>query len=164
MGKGKGGKKKAKADAERGSGTPFTDALRARDGFVLAERVELLLRGDKHLPFPRNELLANRAIGVVPIDQVKKIGRDRHRQFVAGERHPALLLRRERHVALKILTRRQAIFELPGPVLPLLGRHMLPEPLPFKPTGTILGVSHVLAQLGASALAVKRQTSLAQCD
>lgn len=37
MGKGKGGKKKAKADAERGSGTPFTDALRARDGFVLAE-------------------------------------------------------------------------------------------------------------------------------
>ena len=110
--------------------------------FVLTERVEHLPRGDDHLVATGDDLLADRAIRVVPVDQVEKIRRDRQRQLLLGEEAARPFPGRQRHVALQLLDGREPVLQLPGPVPPVRLRHMRPKPLPGEPCGAVFGVGH----------------------
>ena len=59
---------------------------------------------------------------------------------------PGVVLGRQGHVLLELLDCGQPVLELPGPVLPLRLRHMLPKPLAVEPLGSVFGVGHRLAR------------------
>ena len=111
--------------------------------FVLAERVEHLARGNHHLVTARDELLAQRAIGVPAVDEVEKIRRDRERKLLVGEEATGFLGRRECHMPLELLHRRDAVLQLPSPVAPIGFRHVLPKALALEPGGAVFRVGHV---------------------
>ncbi len=117
---------------------------RHRRVFVFAERIEHFFGVKLRLARTRNHLQPDGTVGIITINQVKKIRGDRHRQLVAREEHPGALVRRERHVALEVLQLGQAVFELPAPVIPIACGNVLPMSLAFKPGGTVFGVSHVV--------------------
>jgi hypothetical protein len=52
------------------------------------------------------------------------------------------LLCRERHHALELIQGRDAVFQLPAPILPIGLWHVLPMALTFKPNGAIFSVWH----------------------
>jgi hypothetical protein len=109
---------------------------------VLAQRIEPLLCGQGHLALARDDLLANRAVRVVAVDEVEKIRRDRERQFLVREQAARPLLGRERHVALELLDGREPVLELPRPILPVGCRDVLPKSLALKPGGAVFLVRH----------------------
>ena len=62
------------------------------------------------------------------VNQVEKVRRDGQRELVICEFCAGKFLRRERgHQALQLLGRRDAMFELPTPVLPVGVRNVMPE-------------------------------------
>ena len=86
---------------------------------ILPQRIQHLPRGNHHLIAPRNDLLANRAVRISPIDEVEKIRRDRERELLFGEKTAGFLLWRQGQVTLQLLNRGQPILQLPRPVLPI---------------------------------------------
>ncbi len=79
----------------------------------------------------RNDLPPDGTVLIHRIDQVEKIRRDGQRKLVVCEFRAGELLRRERgHQALQLFRRRDAVFELPAPVVPLGIRNVAPEAAP----------------------------------
>ena len=109
---------------------------------VLPQRIEPLLHRQGHLAPARDDLLANRAIRVVAVDEVEKIWRDRERQLLVREQAARPFLGRKRHATLELLAGRETVLELPRPVLPVGCRDVLPKALALKPGGTVFLVRH----------------------
>src|SRR5438445_13843970 len=110
--------------------------------FILSQRIEPLLRTREHLGFTRYDLESDRTLGIVDVDQVEKIRRDRQCELVPGKSDASALLGRERHVTLQLVEGRDAVLQLPTPVLPICCRDVLPMTLAFKPGGAIFDVCH----------------------
>ena len=100
---------------------------------VLAARVAHLPR--RHVRFldPRDDLPANRAVLVGRVNEIEEVRRDGQRQLVIGQRRPGDFLRRQRrHQPLKLFDRRNAVFELPMPIIPVGIGHVGPKPPPRR--------------------------------
>ena len=115
---------------------------RHRRMLVLAERIEHFLLRHDHFVAARDDLPADRAVRIVAIDEVEKIGRDREGQLVIGKQAARLFLRRERHELLKLGRARDAVLQLPVPIPPFGFGKMLPQPLAFEPAVAVFSVGH----------------------
>ena len=117
---------------------------------VLSERIEALLLADHHLTRAGNDLLANRAVGIVTVDQVEKIRGDRERQLLVCKGAASLLVGGERHELLELGHRRNTILQLPNPITPVTRGNVLPESLAFEPSSAVFSVGHRFSgQLGS---------------
>ena len=67
----------------------------------------------------RDHLAADRAVGIVLVDHVEEVRRDRHRQLRAGKQHARPLLIGEIHARLEIRERIDAVAELPFVIVPV---------------------------------------------
>ena len=93
---------------------------------ILAARVGHFLRSVPALLDPRDHLAADRAIGVVAIDQVEIVRRDRHRQLAACQQHAGALLVGELQPFFQRRQRGDAVLQLPGGVVPFGHRFRRP--------------------------------------
>ena len=73
-----------------------------RHRMIFAHRIQQLLGRLHHLTGPGNDLFADRAEGVVAVDQVEKVGRDREGQLVVGVAAPLVFLGGKRHQRLEL--------------------------------------------------------------
>ena len=87
---------------------------------VLAARVGQVGRFVGHLLDARNDLTADRAIGIERIDQVKEVGRDAHGQLGIGEENPGMLFAGQLDLSRQVIERFDTMPHLPLPVVPLL--------------------------------------------
>jgi hypothetical protein len=94
---------------------------------VLTARVGHVVRRRPALLHTRDNLPANRAVRIVPLDQIEKVRRDRQREFRAGEQDTVPFVIGELEMLLELRQRGDAILELPPPIVPLLGRHIRPK-------------------------------------
>src|SRR5690606_38154163 len=78
---------------------------------LFSHRVQHLFGCNTHLLLSRDQLLADRAIGVLSINQVKEIRSDRQREFLIGKITPRLLLRSKGKVFFYLLNRRDTVLE-----------------------------------------------------
>ena len=73
-------------------------------------------------------MAADGALGVLRVDEVKKLRRDGHRQFGVGQaRALGFRFGEIRDVLLQLLQRGDAVFELPLPVVPICIGHAFPR-------------------------------------
>ena len=86
---------------------------------ILAERIEHFFLTHHRFAAPRNQLLPNRTIWVVAVDQVEEIRGDRERQLLTGKKATGLLVGRERHMLFKLGHTRDSVLQLPHPVAPI---------------------------------------------
>jgi hypothetical protein len=93
---------------------------------VLPARIGHVVRRGPGFLDPWDDLAPNRAIGVVSLDQVKKMGRDGESELGAGEENAAAFFIRQLQVLLELGERRHPIFQLPFPVIPKLRRNVRP--------------------------------------
>ena len=107
----------------------------ARDGHgaFFADRILGLADGDIGLLDARDDLTADRAIRILRIDEIEEVRRDRERELVRGEEAPFPLLLGQLQQLLQLGQRRDAVTQLPMPVVPLRGRHVLPSALAGMP-------------------------------
>ncbi len=85
---------------------------------IFAARVRHVVgRGPGFLD-PRDDLPPDRAVGIVSLDQVEEMWRDGERELVAGKQHTGPLLIGEGEMLLELRQSRDAILELPFPVIP----------------------------------------------
>ena len=97
-------------------------------------RVAVLGQGVLHHPgegpqlrADRDDLAADRVVGIVGVDQRHEVGRDVHPELVRRRQALALVVGQVEDL-LELLERVQAVGELPAPVVPLLVRRVLPDP------------------------------------
>ena len=93
---------------------------------VLTARVGHLGGGNRSLPDMGDDLPADRAVGILALDQIEIMGRDGEGQLVARKDHASTLLRSEEEVLLKPLQCGDPVAKLPLPVIPLVGWNLLP--------------------------------------
>ena len=74
----------------------------------------------------RNDLAPDRTIGIIALDQVEKVRRDGKRQFVAGKQNAVAFFIGKFEQLLELRQRRDAIFQLPFPIVPLLSWNIRP--------------------------------------
>ena len=96
---------------------------------VLGEGVLHHPREGAQLRADRDDLAADRVVGIVGIDERDEVGRDVHPELV-GRREPLALVVGQVEDLLEILERVEPLRELPAPVVPLLVRNVLPDPGP----------------------------------
>lgn len=77
----------------------------------------------------RDHLPANRAIGIGGMDEVEKMGRDGSRELRASEQNARALFLAQSQVALDLLKRLHAVFQLPLRRIPVVGRDVLTGPV-----------------------------------
>ena len=81
----------------------------------------------------RDDLPADGAMFIRRINEVEKIGRDGERELVVGEFRAGVLFRCERgHQTLQLFQRRDAVLELPVPVVPVGIGNVVPEAAPGR--------------------------------
>ena len=98
---------------------------------ILAARVAHFPRRGVHFLDAGNHLPADRTVFVRRVDQVEKVRRDGEGQFMVGQSGARVFLRRQRrHQPPELFERRDAVFELPAPVVPVSVRHVRPEAAP----------------------------------
>ena len=93
---------------------------------VLAAGICHFLRGRPALLDTRDHLAADRAIGIVFVDQVEKVRGDGHRQLRAGEQHARAFLIGEIDACFEIREGIDAVAELPFGIGPMLHRGVRP--------------------------------------
>ena len=76
---------------------------------------------------PRHHLPPDRTGGILGIDQIEKMRRDRHRQLLPREQNPGTLLAAQSNLPFECLERVDAVFELPAPIVPIRFRRPRPE-------------------------------------
>ena len=102
-------------------------------GAFFADRILGFAGGDIGLLDPRDDLTADRAVRVLRVDQVEEMRRDRKRQLMGGEEAPFPLLLGQFQHLFQLGQRRDAVAQLPMPVVPLRGGHVLPSALAGMP-------------------------------
>jgi hypothetical protein len=66
----------------------------------------------------REIVLHDRVIGIVSRQQVKKVGRNGQREFIAGQQNAAAFLVAQFQMFLELREGGNSIFELPSPIVP----------------------------------------------
>ena len=89
---------------------------------IFPARVRHVVRRGPCFFDPRDDLSPDRAIGIVALDQIEKMRRDREREFVAGKQHAGAFFIGKGEMLLELRQRGDAILELPFPVIPEFGR------------------------------------------
>ena len=107
----------------------------ARDGHgaFLADRVLGFARSDIGFFDARDDLPTDRTVRILGVDQVEEMGRDRQGQLMRGKETTFPLFLGQRQPLLELRKGGDAVAELPVPVVPLRGGHVLPEPLAGMP-------------------------------
>src|SRR5439155_21584756 len=72
---------------------------------------------------PRDDLTPDRIFRIITRDQIKKMRRDREREFVAREEHSSALLLAKIEVVFELSERSDPVFELPFPIVPEFRRN-----------------------------------------
>ena len=103
------------------------DQSRYRHMRILAARIGHFERRPVSLFDPRDHLAPDRAIWIVRINEIEKMGRDGQRKFVTGQNNPSALFGRERNLLFELLQVGDTVFKLPFPVVPELGNNIGPE-------------------------------------
>jgi hypothetical protein len=96
---------------------------------VLGEGVLHHPREGAQLRADRDDLAADRVVGIVGIDERDEVGRDVHPELV-GRRETFALVVGQVEDLLEVLQRVKALRELPAPVVPLVVRDVVPDPRP----------------------------------
>ena len=74
----------------------------------------------------RDDLAADRAVGIVRVDQVEEMRGDRHRELGAGQQHAGAFLGGEFDPLLELGERLDAVLQLPLRILPMAERLLRP--------------------------------------
>src|ERR1700693_6304592 len=85
---------------------------------IFAAWIGHVVRGGPGLFDPRNNLTPDRILRVVARHKVKKVRRDRQREFVARQQDAASLLIAEVQVLFELSQRRDSVLKLPFPIVP----------------------------------------------
>ena len=75
----------------------------------------------------RDYLATNRAIGILGVDQVKKVGGDRKRELVAGQQDAGAFFAGKGDLPLELAQVGDSVFKLPFPVVPVFRSDIGPE-------------------------------------
>ena len=100
------------------------DQTRDRHVRIFAARVRHVVGRRPGLLDPRDDLAPDRAIGIVRLDQVEKMRRDRKSEFVARKQHARPLRLGKNEMFLELGERSDAVLQLPFPVIPEFGRNI----------------------------------------
>ena len=103
------------------------DQARHRHVRIFTARVRHVVRRGPGFLDARNDLPPNRAIGIIALDQVEKMRRDGERELVAGKQHSGALFIGENEMLLELRQRRDAVLELPFPIVPEFRRDTVRE-------------------------------------
>ena len=118
---------------------------------ILATGVGHFLRRVPAFLDPRDHLAADRAVGVVAIDQVEKVRRDRHRQFVPGEQDSRAFNIGQIEPRLQVNERVHAVAKLPFMIVPMMHLILLPVSWGMGDEGGVeVGGAHGSLQRSAS--------------
>src|SRR4051794_521330 len=93
---------------------------------ILPTRIGHVVRRAPSLFDPRDHLSPDRIVWIVPWDQIKEMRRDRESEFIAGKQNTGPFLFAQRQILLQLRQRRDAIFQLPFPVVPKFGANPVP--------------------------------------
>ncbi len=85
---------------------------------IFAARIGHVVRGCPGLLDPRNDLTPDWILGIVLRHEVKKVWRNRERQFVALEQNAATLLVTQLQVFFQLSQGGDPFLELPFPIVP----------------------------------------------
>ncbi len=94
------------------------DQPRHRHVRIFPARVRHVVGRSPGLLDPRDDLAADRAVGIVAFDQVEKVRGDGEGELVAREQNSRPLFFREREMLFELRQGGDAILELPFPVVP----------------------------------------------
>ena len=109
------------------------DDTRDRHRALFADRVLGFTRSNVGFLDARDDLPAHRAVRVLRVDEVEEMRRDRKRELMGGKKAPFPLLLRQLQHLFQLGQRRDAVAQLPMPVVPLRGGHVLPSALASMP-------------------------------
>ena len=101
--------------------------------FFFADGIACFARRDETFFRARNDLQANRARGIFAVDQIEKMRRDREIETPLGGAKTFAFPRGERHQRFELRGSRDAVAQLPAPVVPVCGGNVRPKPLPVRP-------------------------------
>src|SRR4029450_730250 len=89
---------------------------------IFAARIGHVVRGCPGLLDPRNDLTPDWILGIAPRQEVKKVWRDREREFVAREQNATTFLVTQLQVFFQLSQRGDPVLELPFPIVPKFRR------------------------------------------
>ena len=121
------------SDQEEDAVRVAVDDARYGHGALFADGVLGFARSDVRLLDAGDDLPADRAVRILGVDQVEEMGGDRQGQLMRGEQAPFPLFLGQFEALLELRQRRDAVAELPMPVVPLRGGHVFPQALAGMP-------------------------------
>ena len=127
---------------------------------IFAAGIGHLERGSDSFFDSRDDLSADRAIGVVWIDEVKKMRRDGEAQLMARQQHPGPLFRGELDFGFEIFQAGDAIFQLPLPIIPKFSRDIGPEARNVRTEPLVSGLNDIMHDKLTSWLRVEARLTM----